>query len=56
MHKNVIERMDKQRILDITCVFKKGGEKKVDKSNFASSNCKIHTITNKLIKIQGEPK
>ena len=35
MHKNVIERMDKQRILDITCVQKRGREK-VDKSNFAS--------------------
>ena len=34
MHKNVIERMDKQRSLDITMCSKKGNEK-VDKSNFA---------------------
>ena len=34
MHKNVIERMDKQRSLDINMCSKKGNEK-VDKSNFA---------------------
>ena len=34
MHKNVIERMDKQRSLDINMCSKKGKEK-VDKSNFA---------------------
>ena len=34
MHKNVIEKMDKQRNLDITMCSKKGNEK-VDKSNFA---------------------
>ena len=34
MHKNVIEKMDKQRNLDITMCSKKGKEK-VDKSNFA---------------------
>ena len=34
MHKNVIEKMDKQRNLDITMCSKKGNEK-VDKPNFA---------------------